>query len=54
LHITSSNFPRWDRNPNTGHAFGTDGVADLRRAEQTILHDADHPSHVVLPIVPAT
>jgi putative CocE/NonD family hydrolase len=54
LQITSSNFPRWDRNPNTGHAFGTDGVADLRRAEQTILHDADHPSHVVLPLVPAT
>ncbi len=53
LQITSSNFPRWDRNPNTGHAFGVDGPADLRVAEQTILHDRAHPSHVVLPIVPA-
>jgi putative CocE/NonD family hydrolase len=52
LQVTSSNFPRWDRNPNTGHAFGTDGVEDLVVAQQTILHDADHPSHVVLPLVP--
>jgi hypothetical protein len=51
LQITSSNFPRWDRNPNTGHPFGTDGPADLRTANQTILHDAEHPSHVVLPVV---
>jgi putative CocE/NonD family hydrolase len=52
LQVTSSNFPRWDRNPNTGHPLGQDGPADLRVAEQTILHDAAHPSHVVLPIVP--
>ncbi|MBV9895172.1 MAG: CocE/NonD family hydrolase [Chloroflexi bacterium] len=52
LQVTSSNFPRWDRNPNTGHRFGTDSLADLRTAEQTILHDADHPSHVLLPVVP--
>jgi uncharacterized protein len=52
LQVTSSCFPRWDRNPNTGHAFGTDGVADLVVAQQTILHDRDHPSHVVLPLVP--
>lgn len=50
LHLTSSNFPRWDRNPNTGHPFGAD--ADLQVAQQTILHDREHPSHVVLPIVP--
>ena len=53
LQVTSSNFPRWDRNPNTGHAFGTDGLADLRTADQSILHDAEHPSRVVLPLVPA-
>jgi putative CocE/NonD family hydrolase len=52
LQITSSNFPRWDRNPNTGGAFGTDSVADLQVAEQTILHDAEHASHVLLPVVP--
>ncbi|GHO55935.1 CocE/NonD family hydrolase [Ktedonobacter robiniae] len=50
LDITSSNFPRWDRNPNTGHDFGTD--AELAVAHQAILHDEAHPSHVVLPIVP--
>ncbi|MDQ6660389.1 MAG: CocE/NonD family hydrolase [Chloroflexota bacterium] len=50
LDITSSNFPRWDRNPNTGHVFGED--AELAVAQQTILHDAEHPSYVVLPIVP--
>lgn len=50
LDITSSNFPRWDRNPNTGHDFGTD--AEGVTAQQTILHDAAHPSHVLLPIVP--
>jgi putative CocE/NonD family hydrolase len=53
LQITSSNFPRWDRNPNTGHPLGTDGPSDLRTAEQTILHDAEHPSHVLLPLVPS-
>ena len=50
LDITSSNFPRWDRNPNTGHAFGVD--SELVAAHQTILHDREHPSYVVLPIVP--
>jgi putative CocE/NonD family hydrolase len=52
LQITSSNFPRWDRNPNTGHPPGVDGPGDLRNAEQSILHDAEHPSHVVLAVVP--
>jgi putative CocE/NonD family hydrolase len=49
LQITSSCFPRWDRNPNTGHPPGVD--AELRVAQQTILHDAEHPSHLVLPVV---
>jgi putative CocE/NonD family hydrolase len=50
LDITSSNFPRWDRNPNTGHEFGAD--EEIVVAHQTILHDAQHPSYVLLPIVP--
>jgi putative CocE/NonD family hydrolase len=52
LDVTSSNFPRWDRNPNTGHDFGVDSQADLVIAHQTILHDREHPSYVELPIVP--
>jgi putative CocE/NonD family hydrolase len=50
LQVTSSDFPRWDRNPNTGHAFGAD--AELRVAHQEILHDHAHPSHVRLPLIP--
>ncbi len=50
LDVTSSNFPRWDRNPNTGHDFGADD--ELAVAHQSILHDREHPSYVVLPIVP--
>jgi putative CocE/NonD family hydrolase len=50
LDVTSSNFPRWDRNPNTGHDFGADD--ELAVAQQTILHDRQHPSYIVLPIVP--
>ena len=49
LQITSSNFPRWDRNPNTGAPFGSDAM--LQVAHQTILHDSEHPSHVILPLV---
>ena len=49
LEVTSSNFPRWDRNPNTGHDFGTD--TEMVVAHQTILHNAEHASYIVLPIV---
>ncbi len=50
LDVTSSNFPRWDRNPNTGHDFGAD--TEMAVARQTILHDPEHASYVVLPVVP--
>ena len=50
LDVTSANFPRWDRNPNTGHPFGAD--AETRPARQTILHDREHASHVLLPVIP--
>ena len=52
VDVTSSSFPRFDRNPNTGHPLGTDGPNDLVPAIQTIFHDASHPSHIELPIVP--
>ncbi len=50
LDVTSSNFPRFDRNPNTGGVFGED--TELRRADQQVFHDATHPSRVILPVVP--
>jgi putative CocE/NonD family hydrolase len=50
LEVSSSNFPRFDRNPNTGGVFGED--RETRTARQTIRHDAAHPSRLILPIVP--
>jgi putative CocE/NonD family hydrolase len=50
--ITSSSFPRFDRNTNTGRPLGMDGPADLRPARQTIFHDRDRPSHILLPVIP--
>jgi len=49
VEIASSNFPQFDRNPNTGHAFGLD--TELRPATQTVYHDTRHPSHILLPVV---
>jgi putative CocE/NonD family hydrolase len=51
LLVTSSSFPRFDPNPNTGAEVGTDGPESVRPARQTIFHDAARPSHVLLPIV---
>ena len=51
VDISSSNFPRFDRNPNTGNRWGVD--AELRTAHQTIYHDEARPSHIVLPVIPA-
>jgi putative CocE/NonD family hydrolase len=48
--VTSSHFPQFDRNPNTGAPFGTS--AEVRVAKQTIHHDAERASHVVLPVIP--
>jgi putative CocE/NonD family hydrolase len=49
LEISSSNFPHYDRNLNTGHEFGQD--AEMRVADQTIFHDRNRPSKIVLPIM---
>jgi len=51
LEISSSNFPRFDRNPNTGAPIGRS--AETRAVRQTVIHDAAHPSHIVLPVIPA-
>ncbi len=50
VEIASSNFPRFDRNPNTGAEFGSDLV--LKPAKQTVWHDGMRPSHLVLPVIP--
>lgn len=51
IDISSSNFPRFDVNPNSGEPAN-----DFRRlivATNTIYHDSAHPSHIVLPLMPA-
>jgi putative CocE/NonD family hydrolase len=50
VHVTSSHFPQFDRNPNTGERFGTS--ARVKVAQQTVYHDAERPSHILLPVIP--
>lgn len=49
VDISSSNFPRFDVNPNTGGRLGSE--RRVCTAHQAVYHDVDHPSHVVLPVV---
>ena len=49
LEISSSNFPKFDRNPNTGNKFGFD--SELKIATQKIYHDSNYQSHIILPII---
>lgn len=49
IDISSSNFPRFDVNPNTGEPLGKN--RRMFTADNSIYHDANHPSHVILPIV---
>ncbi|MEW6131205.1 MAG: CocE/NonD family hydrolase [Acidobacteriota bacterium] len=50
VYISSSNFPRFNRNLNTGEA--TMRGTRMLTAQQTIYHDAEHPSAIILPIIP--
>lgn len=50
VEISSSNFPRFDRNPNTGRPIAGETV--YRSATQTVYHDRARPSHILLPVVP--
>ncbi len=49
LQVSSGAFPRWDRNPGTGEPT-TSAVVYLV-AHQTIYHDPDHPSALILPVI---
>ncbi len=51
VEISSSNFPRFDRNPNTGKPVAEEST--LRTALQTVFHGPQRPSHVLLPVIPA-
>jgi putative CocE/NonD family hydrolase len=49
--ITSSSFPRFDRNTGTGRPLGADRAEDLIVARQLVFHDHERGSHIVLPVV---
>jgi putative CocE/NonD family hydrolase len=49
LEVSSSNFPRFDRNLNTGKDAATDST--MVKATNTIFHDQQHPSALILPVV---
>ena len=50
VDISSSNYPRFDVNPNTGDPLGE--YRRMLTADNTIYHDLAHPSQVVLPVIP--
>jgi predicted acyl esterase len=51
VDISSSNFPRFDLNPNTGEPMGRHTGTQIAR--QTVYSDAAHPSHLHLPVIPS-
>lgn len=51
IQVSSSCFPKFDRNPNTGHPFAEDSADSLVPAVQKILHTKEYPSHILLPVV---
>jgi hypothetical protein len=50
IEISSSNFPRYNRNLNSGNHIESD--KEINIANQTLYHDREHPSHITLPIIP--
>jgi hypothetical protein len=50
VEVSSSNFDRYDRNPNTGDEFGLS--AETVPATQTIYHSVEYPSRITLPVIP--
>ena len=50
LQVSSSDFPLWDRNLNTGGRPGNESLADGVVATQVVLHDSAHPSRLLLPV----
>jgi putative CocE/NonD family hydrolase len=51
LEVSSSNFPRFDRNTNTGGTIADESAAEVRQAVNRVHHDRRRPSHLVLPLI---
>lgn len=52
VEVASANFPCYDRNLNTGNGLGDEWISDCVVATQTVFHDRERPSRVILPIIP--
>lgn len=50
IELSSSAFPKYDRNPNTGEELGK--TTHIQKADQKIYHSTNYPSHIILPIIP--
>jgi len=50
VEISTSNFDRYDRNPNTGEPFGS--AVHPIPSDQRVCHTPEYPSHITLPIIP--
>ena len=50
LEVSSSNFPRYDRNLNTGGDLYTE--TEMRIAQQAVHHSAEYRSQLILPVIP--
>jgi putative CocE/NonD family hydrolase len=51
VEISSSNFPRFDRNPNHGGTIAEATASDFVTATQRLFHDADRASYITLPVI---
>ena len=50
VEISSSNFPRYNRNLNSGNPIASD--IDITLANQTVYHGIQYPSYINLPVIP--
>jgi putative CocE/NonD family hydrolase len=51
LEVSSSNFPKYDRNLNVAASPAAAGAEEMRRAAQQVFHDSRRPSHISLPVI---
>jgi len=51
FEVSSSNFPRFDRNTNSGGVIAQETAVDFRPASNEIFHDAERASYLLLPVI---
>jgi putative CocE/NonD family hydrolase len=51
LEVSSSNFPRYDRNSNTGGVIADESASEVTVAVNRVLHGPAHPSRLILPVI---